>query len=267
MTNHAAFAYADVPLFLFHLLEFSGVDFDLDVEELNQRWADPKNIDSWSQLVIKHTNENVDLDHPRAAERHLATWRSTAACSYHRFDYHRAAVESEREAYFLRISGPGDYRYEGADLGILVTRGRSMNDDFTLNERAQHWIRGIKSGYQAKPLVSVEAAQPAPTPGRVQDPLIGWKEQASGLDLIFEAIAEDGPGPKWSALFDRHWDAYRRWFLQQGDRARPYYLASLRALRQHMPELVPTYERVVRAGRRRRPGGALPVSCTARRRT
>ena len=33
LTNHAAFAYADAPLFLFHLLEFSGVDFDLDVDE------------------------------------------------------------------------------------------------------------------------------------------------------------------------------------------------------------------------------------------
>ena len=41
MTNHAAFAHADVPLFLFHLLEFSGVPFDIDVAELNARWADP----------------------------------------------------------------------------------------------------------------------------------------------------------------------------------------------------------------------------------
>ena len=61
MTNHAAFAYADVPLFLFHLLEFSGQEFDLDVEALNARWADPEFIDSWSQIVIKHTEDNVDV--------------------------------------------------------------------------------------------------------------------------------------------------------------------------------------------------------------
>ena len=41
MTNHAAFAHADAPLFLFHLLEFSKKPFNLDVEELNARWADP----------------------------------------------------------------------------------------------------------------------------------------------------------------------------------------------------------------------------------
>ena len=32
MTNHAAFAHADAPLFLFHLLEFSKKKFNLDVE-------------------------------------------------------------------------------------------------------------------------------------------------------------------------------------------------------------------------------------------
>jgi len=61
MTNHAAFAHADAPLFLFHLLEFSGVKFDLDVEELNGRWADPDNIDGWCQYVIKHTEDTVDI--------------------------------------------------------------------------------------------------------------------------------------------------------------------------------------------------------------
>jgi predicted choloylglycine hydrolase len=64
------------------------------------------------------------------------------------------------------------------------------------------------------------------------------------MDFTFEAIAEDEPGPKWRASFDRFWPAYERWFLRDGDRARPRYLSSLRALRTHMPELVPTYERL-----------------------
>ena len=36
---------------------------------------------------------------------------------FDRFDYHRRAVESEKEAFFLRISRPGDYRYEGCGFG------------------------------------------------------------------------------------------------------------------------------------------------------
>ena len=41
------------------------------------------------------------------------------------------------------------------------------------------------------------------------------------MELTFEAIAEDSPGPKWRALFDRFWPAYERWFLSDGDHARP----------------------------------------------
>jgi hypothetical protein len=158
MTNHAAFAHADAPLFLFHLLEFSDVEFELDIDELNERWADPDNIDSWSQMVIKHTPDSVDL---LAEAPQSGIWRLNDAgeVEYARFDYHRRAVASEREAFFLRISGPGDWRYEGADLGILITRGRLMSNAFRLNERAHRWIEGIRRHYRPQPLASTP--QPA----------------------------------------------------------------------------------------------------------
>jgi len=161
MTNHAAFAHADAPLFLFHLLEFSGKDFELDVEELNARWADPDMIDSWSQMVIKHTEDTVDIitaAPPSGIYRMLDDGRVV----FDRFDYHRRAVESEKEAFFLRIQKPGDYRYEGADLGILVTRGRSMSNAFALTDRSKKWIDGIKNAFSARPLPSAQAlAEPA----------------------------------------------------------------------------------------------------------
>lgn len=156
MTNHAAFAHADAPLFLFHLLEFSGVPFELDIEELNARWADPEMIDSWSQMVIKHTEDTVDIV-THAPETGIYRMLDDGRVVYDRFDYHRRAVESEREAFFLRILRPGDYRYEGADLGILVTRGRSMTGSFQLNERARKWIHGIKQSFAARPLPSATA--------------------------------------------------------------------------------------------------------------
>jgi len=62
--------------------------------------------------------------------------------------------------------------------------------------------------------------------------------------IAFEAIEELEPGPRWAALFERHWARYRAWFLHEGELARTSYAASLRALKQHMPELLPTYGRV-----------------------
>jgi D-alanine-D-alanine ligase-like ATP-grasp enzyme len=163
MTNHAAHAYADAPLFLFHLLEFSGVPFDLNVREINERWAQPHFIDSWSQVVMKFTEKHVDrVTHAPATG--IYRMSEDGSVSYQRFDYNRKAIDSEREAFFMRITGPGDYRYEGADLGILITRGRSMDDNFKLNIRARDWIRGIKQYYAAEPIVTTQH-EAAPAPG------------------------------------------------------------------------------------------------------
>lgn len=159
MTNHAAFAHADAPLFLFHLLEFSGVKFDIDIKNLNARWADAENIDSWCQMVVKHTGDSVDLivEAPESGIWHM---NDDGSVDFNRFDYHRRAVESESEAFFLRILKPGDYQYEGADLGIIVTRGRAMDNKFRLEERSQKWIDGLKKHFKTTPLAAVSTPAP-----------------------------------------------------------------------------------------------------------
>jgi D-alanine-D-alanine ligase-like ATP-grasp enzyme len=154
ITNHSAFAYADAPLFLFHLMEFSGVRYKIDVEELNARWAEKEFIDSWSQVVMKHTEKNVDIV-TNAPPTGIYRMAEDGTVSYDRFDFDRQSIESEREAFFLRITGPGAYRYEGADLGILITRGRAMGADFELNDRARNWIRGIKKLYAGRPIEEI----------------------------------------------------------------------------------------------------------------
>ena len=61
ITNVTAVAYGDMPLFLFHLLEFMDVDYEIDVDELNDRWAHPGNVDEWTQFILKQTDEAVEL--------------------------------------------------------------------------------------------------------------------------------------------------------------------------------------------------------------
>jgi predicted choloylglycine hydrolase len=63
--------------------------------------------------------------------------------------------------------------------------------------------------------------------------------------LEFEAVAEAAPGPKWRERFELMWPAYRAWYLKDGAAARPDLATCRRALAEHMPELVPTYERLV----------------------
>ncbi len=64
------------------------------------------------------------------------------------------------------------------------------------------------------------------------------------MHLKFAAIDEDQAGQKWRALFAAKWPAYERWYLSEGIEARPTYGACSRMLRQYMPELAPTYERL-----------------------
>jgi predicted choloylglycine hydrolase len=71
------------------------------------------------------------------------------------------------------------------------------------------------------------------------------QRQPRGDELEVEAIEELQPGEAWRERFEAMWPTYRSWYLQEGDGARPSYAACRRALAEHMPELVPTYERLV----------------------
>ena len=77
------------------------------------------------------------------------------------------------------------------------------------------------------------------------------------MQVLLRAVDEPLAGERWAASFLAMWPAYRRWFLREGDAARPSYRECERALRRHMPELLSTYERVVDlAG-----GGDLVARC------
>ena len=144
-------AYADIPLFLFHLLEYMAVAFVLDVDEINQRWKDLAALDVWSQIVMKETSpglERIDAA-PRTGQWFLDDhgelhFRRAA------LDWHQ--LQEESECFWLRVYGPGDYRYKGADLGILVTKGRLQTDEPQLTPRCRQLIEAIRAHYATTPI-------------------------------------------------------------------------------------------------------------------
>ncbi len=146
ITNHAVFALADMPLFLFHLLEWMDQPYKISVNAINARWARAENIDNWCQLVIKYTKDDV-LKVTEAPKSGIWRLQKDGTIKYDRMDTHRRAIDKDDEAFFLRITRVGDYVYEGADIGILVLRGRLMTDQFQLKERAKKWIKALKDEY------------------------------------------------------------------------------------------------------------------------
>lgn len=165
MTNVTAGAYAELPLFLFHLLEYLDVDYEIDVDEINARWADPDTVDVWSQVVVKQTGDAIGLI---TAAPETGIW-ATGARGKLRFarpatDWHD--LQDDDEGFYLRVAGPGDYLYKGADIGILVSRGRLQSNDFRLTPLCKRWVSGIRALVSSTPLDELPAgATPAAIKG------------------------------------------------------------------------------------------------------
>ena len=95
------------------------------------------------------------------------------------------------------------------------------------------WSRHPTAGEQA-------CAQP--TSSRAARP-------AGHHELTFHSYREATPGPRWQVLFDTTWPAYRSWYTAHDLEVRPSLAEARAALREHMPELLPHWERLVeRAG-------------------
>jgi predicted choloylglycine hydrolase len=86
---------------------------------------------------------------------------------------------------------------------------------------------------------------PPPSPPRSPAHAGGKPEPEGSTSVYFSSVDELEPGSKWAALFARFWPAYRNWYLKEGDAARPGFITCRRALREHMPELEPTWEKLV----------------------
>jgi len=155
LTNLITSRYGGVPLFLFHLLEFMDVDWECDLTAVQARWRD---FDRWSQLVLKQTTDEVEVITEAPAS---GLWRMDEDGNI-RFirmetDWHN--VTGSDEAFYLRVYGVNEYRYPGADLGVVLVRDRMQSSERELMPKAAQWARGIMAQFKGVP-VSAPIAQP-----------------------------------------------------------------------------------------------------------
>ena len=157
-TNFITSTYGGCPLFLFHLLEFMDVDYDIDINEVQSRW---NHYDYWTQLILKQTEDKVELI-TQAPRSGIWTMDDDGAIEFTRAGHNINALGDEHEAFYLRVYGVGEYCYHGADLGVVLARGRMQSDDRELSERAKLWNSAIKAEFKSVPLTaSTEVPMPA----------------------------------------------------------------------------------------------------------
>ena len=158
LTNLITAHYGGVPLFLFHMLEYLDVDYEIDLRKVQNRWNE---YDFWSQLVLKQTEDKVrQLTHAPQS----GVWRMDkyGGIVFDRSDLDWTNVIDNDEAYYLRVYREGDYTYKGADLGIIVSRGRMQTEKRELRERAKQWTAAINAEFHG--------VEPSAVPDIYQDP-------------------------------------------------------------------------------------------------
>jgi biotin carboxylase len=158
ITNVTKGAYTDIPLFLFHLLEYMDIDYVIDVDEINERWRALAAADVWAQLIMKEPRDEVELIH--AAAR-TGTYRFSRGgkLKFLRSSPDWFQLSNENECFYMRVYAPGDYRFKGADLGILVTKRRMQTAD-GLTERCRSYIDAIRALYVSGPIERHPAVVP-----------------------------------------------------------------------------------------------------------
>jgi biotin carboxylase len=148
VTNLITQKYGGAPLLLFHLLEFMDVDWEIDLEKIQSRWMD---YDSWSTMVLKQTEDEVAIITAAPSSGIWAKSADDGSVNFVRRTLDWSNVASRNEAFFLKILGPGEYIYKGADLGILLLRGRVQHENGQLRNHAIKMNNEIKAHYKTTP--------------------------------------------------------------------------------------------------------------------
>lgn len=150
LTSLSCAAAGQLPLVLYHLLEYSDADFDLTSLIAAQQ---EQEIDApWSSLIVKYRGERSAkvATGPRSG-----IWRRNArgGVSWERGTPRCLALTGADEAFVQCVARPGFRIHAGDDLARIIIRDRMLDDRGGLNERARAWARGVEAqiGLEAEP--------------------------------------------------------------------------------------------------------------------
>jgi hypothetical protein len=142
LTSLSYLASGQLPLALFHLLEYSDADFDLtSLIEVQEQLA----VDTpWSSLIVKYRAErNAQV----ATGVRGGIWKRDKSGNV-RFDRSGSrclALTGADEALVQRTARPGLRIGPGYDIARIIVRDRVLDANGHLNARARAWVQGVEA--------------------------------------------------------------------------------------------------------------------------
>jgi hypothetical protein len=143
LTSIATAEAIGVPLLFFHLLEFLGIDHDLDVAELNSCFRQDSGVPR-AQLVVRALENHGGHVYTLPYSGH---WRlnEQGAPSLH----HRSIVPSPslapNEAFMAPLIGLGEVCVPGDELFAAIAEGRFLTPEHKLTPRALAWNSALRA--------------------------------------------------------------------------------------------------------------------------
>jgi D-alanine-D-alanine ligase-like ATP-grasp enzyme len=140
-----------LPLFAYHVLEFSDVDFVLDLDAIRLERERALEDQVWTTLIIQHPGPGtVQFDEaPRSGRYRIAQGDRLEFIAP---DLDWQGLAAEDEVYWIRAVGAGEVCSVGVDLGMMVTRLRAQEDHYALRDSAKALILALQGLYRGTPV-------------------------------------------------------------------------------------------------------------------
>ena len=140
ITNTSSFCTNNIPLFLFHLLEFCDIDFNLSSNEFNQKVRDYSHPE-YGQLIFKYTQDDLKIltEIPETGVYKIQGNKLV----FLRSANNPASLNAD-ELFLLRILKNNEYVYKGADLLIMFSDKRLQDKNNNLTSNAENFISVIQ---------------------------------------------------------------------------------------------------------------------------
>ena len=156
MTNMSDFCVANIPLFLFHLLEYEpDIELKLDVAAFNQAMLAEGAAGVASQVILKYTEEPLQII-TAAPVSGVYELGADSSLVLKQAGYKRREALAENEVYIMRIMGTGEYAYKGCDLAIMFLNQVIRGAQGKLNAVGEEWVNVLKHCFGFRQLTQEE---------------------------------------------------------------------------------------------------------------
>lgn len=144
-----------LPLFAYHVLEYAGVEFDLDVDAIRTERERALDGQTWTTLIIQHPGPGVAevKSAPETGRYRIAP--DGRGLEFIAPDTDWQGLDDENEAFWFMAVGKGEVASVGVDLGMLMTRRRAQEDGYALLNETKHLITSLQRLYVVQRISAV----------------------------------------------------------------------------------------------------------------